>query len=118
MHNTKNAAGQGRMQGNTKESMCIKAETIKHGNTQLEHQNNLQKAKHKLHLHNWEALQLTFRQTNKAQPTQAQRDVKKAKQRLYMQHHQKGKQTPNTRTQRDITSVQELSSSFDKLEQK
>ena len=71
MHNTKNAAGQGRMQGNTKESMCIKAETIKHGNTWLKHQNNFQKAKHKLLWDNWEALQFTFRQNTIAQPAQA-----------------------------------------------
>ena len=40
--------------------MCIQAGTIKHSNTRLEHQNNLQKAKHKLLLHNWQALQFTF----------------------------------------------------------
>ena len=89
MRNTKNAARQSRMWGSTKESMYIKVETIKHSNTWLEHQNNFQKAKHKLHLHNWQALQFIFRQTNKAQPTQAQRNIKKSKQRLYTQHHQK-----------------------------
>ena len=49
-------------EGTQRKACTLKAETIKHGNTRLEHQNNLQKAKHKLHWDNWEALQFVIGQ--------------------------------------------------------
>ena len=99
MHNTKNVAGQGRMQGSTKESMYIKVETIKHSNTWLEHQNNFQKAKHKLNWDNWEALQFTFRQNKQGTAhTSIKEHIKKETKTLHATPSE-GKQTANTHTQ-------------------
>ena len=91
--------------------MCIQAETIKHSNTQLEHQNNFQKAKHKLHWDNWQAPQFIFRQANKVQPIQAQNNVKTQVKTLHATPPE-GKQTASTHTQRDNASVQGLSNPF------
>ena len=75
--------------------MCIQAETLKHGNTRLEHQNNLQKAKQKLLLHNWQALQFTF------QTKQTRRSPHKHKGALKVQAN-KGFTHNNTRGEANI----------------
>ena len=100
--------------------MFIQAETIKHGNTWLKHQNNHQKAKHKLLWDNWEALQFTF------QTKQTRRSPHKHKGALKVQAN-KGFTHNNTRgeanTKHSCTMKQHLSSGdvkfiWGKLEQK